>query len=210
MTRKLIVRKKDDILDTLEAILVAIDTQLVPSVENSDFEVKNQSSSQTSVSSQSDEVKLPTLFLPIFSGVTEEERQAAVNVSNSSGLSVNAPVFSPAPIPSTSEPSENSRIMDVTLYIFDVSPDVQTLLCTVLIQVRDIYIYGNYQRSVDAFWIAEARLCLLQMSVLKGRACEKKRLMFVYRVWAHPIRVQMGLLRFTSRFPSQNSFHASV
>ncbi|GFW18453.1 DUF1758 domain-containing protein [Trichonephila clavipes] len=48
------------------------------------------------------------------------------------------------------------------------------------------------------------------MSVLKGQACEKKRLMFVYRVWAHPIRVQMGLLRFTSRFPSQNSFHAFV
>ncbi|GFX39988.1 DUF1758 domain-containing protein [Trichonephila clavipes] len=33
--------EKDDILDTLEAILVTIDTRLMPSVVNSDFEVKN-------------------------------------------------------------------------------------------------------------------------------------------------------------------------
>ncbi|GFR09281.1 integrase catalytic domain-containing protein [Trichonephila clavata] len=39
---------------------------------NSDFEVINKGSSQTSVSAQSAEVKLPTLFSPIFSGVTEE------------------------------------------------------------------------------------------------------------------------------------------
>ncbi|GFU62857.1 DUF1758 domain-containing protein [Trichonephila clavipes] len=60
--------EKDDILDTLEEILVAIDTQLMPSVVNSDFEVKNQGL----VSARSAEVKLPTLSLPIFSGVTEE------------------------------------------------------------------------------------------------------------------------------------------
>ncbi|GFX85038.1 DUF1758 domain-containing protein [Trichonephila clavipes] len=64
--------EKDDILDTLEEILVAIDTQLMPSVVNSDFEVKNQSSSHSLVSARSAEVKLPTLSLPIFSGVTEE------------------------------------------------------------------------------------------------------------------------------------------
>ncbi|GFU26833.1 DUF1758 domain-containing protein [Trichonephila clavipes] len=64
--------EKDDILDTLEEILVAIDTQLMPSVVNSDFEVKNQGSSHSQVSARSAEVKLPTLSLPIFSGVTEE------------------------------------------------------------------------------------------------------------------------------------------
>ncbi|GFU38094.1 DUF1758 domain-containing protein [Nephila pilipes] len=51
-----ICEEKDDILDTLEAVLVAIDTQLVPPVVNSDFEVKMQGSNQTSVSSQSAEV----------------------------------------------------------------------------------------------------------------------------------------------------------
>ncbi|GFW01238.1 DUF1758 domain-containing protein [Trichonephila clavipes] len=64
--------EKNDILDTLEAILVAIDIQLMPSVVNSDFEVKNQGSSQSLVSARSAEVKLPLLSLPIFSGVTEE------------------------------------------------------------------------------------------------------------------------------------------
>ncbi|GFQ74436.1 DUF1758 domain-containing protein [Trichonephila clavata] len=64
--------EKDDILDMLEAILVTIDTQLVPSVINSDLETINKGSSQTSISAQSAEVKLPTLSLPIFSGVTEE------------------------------------------------------------------------------------------------------------------------------------------
>ncbi|GFX25928.1 uncharacterized protein TNCV_2899531 [Trichonephila clavipes] len=64
--------EKDDILDTLEEILVAIDTQLMPSAVNSDFEVKNQGSSHSLVSARSAEVKLPTLSLPIFSGVTEE------------------------------------------------------------------------------------------------------------------------------------------
>ncbi|GFX78750.1 DUF1758 domain-containing protein [Trichonephila clavipes] len=64
--------EKDDILDTLEVILVAIDTQLMPSAVNSYFEVKNQGSSQNLVSARSSEVKLPTLSLPIFSGVTEE------------------------------------------------------------------------------------------------------------------------------------------
>ncbi|GFW03610.1 DUF1758 domain-containing protein [Trichonephila clavipes] len=64
--------EKDDILDTLVAILVALDTQLMHSVVNSDFEVNNQGSSQNLVSARSAEMKLPTLSLPIFSGVTEE------------------------------------------------------------------------------------------------------------------------------------------
>ncbi|GBM37965.1 hypothetical protein AVEN_171156-1 [Araneus ventricosus] len=64
--------EKDDILDELEAVLVSIDTQLAPSVVNSDFEARKQNSDQVSVSSQSAEVKLPTLSLPIFSGATEE------------------------------------------------------------------------------------------------------------------------------------------
>ncbi|GFY46257.1 DUF1758 domain-containing protein [Trichonephila inaurata madagascariensis] len=140
----------------LEAILVAIDTQLGPPVVNSNFEVENQGSSQSSVSAQTAEMKLSTLSLPTFSGVTEEwlafsdlfetavsnnqnvktckskfrckkcktprhsllhieivssrGKQGAVNVLNSSRLSVNASVFSPAPIPGTSEPSENSKL----------------------------------------------------------------------------------------------------
>ncbi|GFX79809.1 DUF1758 domain-containing protein [Trichonephila clavipes] len=53
--------EKDDILDTLEEILVAINTQLIASVVNSDFEVKNQGSSQGLVSARSAEVKFPTL-----------------------------------------------------------------------------------------------------------------------------------------------------
>ncbi|GFW41232.1 transposable element Tcb2 transposase [Trichonephila clavipes] len=50
----------------------SFNAQLMPSVVNSDFEVKNQGSSQGLVSARSAEVKLPTLSLPIFSGVTEE------------------------------------------------------------------------------------------------------------------------------------------
>ncbi|GFX24684.1 uncharacterized protein TNCV_3344641 [Trichonephila clavipes] len=66
--------------------------------------------------------------------VSAKGRQGAVNVLNSRELSVNAPVFSPVPISSTSEPSENSRVVDVTSCISDVNPDVQILLCTALIQ----------------------------------------------------------------------------
>ncbi|GFY04286.1 hypothetical protein TNCV_4413741 [Trichonephila clavipes] len=93
-------------------------------------------------------------------------RQGAVNVLNSRELSINAPVFSPVPISSTSEPSENSRVVDVTSCISDVNPDVQILLCTALIQPRDIF--GVTIRPVNVFWIAEAKLRLLQMNVLKG------------------------------------------
>ncbi|GFS72701.1 transposable element Tcb2 transposase [Trichonephila clavipes] len=61
-------------------------------------------------------------------------RQGAVNVLNSREPSVKAPVFSPVPISGTSEPSENSRVVDVTSCISDVNPDFQILLCTSLIQ----------------------------------------------------------------------------
>ncbi|GFX95594.1 integrase catalytic domain-containing protein [Trichonephila clavipes] len=78
-----------------------------------------------------------------FENVSAKGRQGAVNVLNSRELSINAPVFSPVPISGTSEPRENSRVVDVTSCISDVNPDVQILLCTALIQVRDIW--GNYQ-----------------------------------------------------------------
>ncbi|GFW53305.1 uncharacterized protein TNCV_4075261 [Trichonephila clavipes] len=61
-------------------------------------------------------------------------RQGAVSMLNSSGLSVNAPVFLPASFSDTSKPSENSGAVDVTSCIYDVVPDVQTFLCAVLIQ----------------------------------------------------------------------------
>ncbi|GFU75536.1 integrase catalytic domain-containing protein [Trichonephila clavipes] len=110
--------------------------------------------------------KKPHHSLLHIENVNAKGRQGAVNVLNSRELSVNAPVFSPIPISSTSEPSENSRVVDVTSCISDVKPDVQILLCTALIQVRDIF--GVTIRPVDVFWIAEARLRLLQMNVLKG------------------------------------------
>ncbi|GFW27198.1 integrase catalytic domain-containing protein [Trichonephila clavipes] len=110
--------------------------------------------------------KKPHHSLLHIENVSAKGRQGAVNVLNSRELSVNVSVFSPVPISSTSEPSENSRVVDVTSCISDVNPDVQILLCTALIQVRDIW--GNYIRPVDVFWIAEARLRLLQMNVLKG------------------------------------------
>ncbi|GFU21901.1 integrase catalytic domain-containing protein [Trichonephila clavipes] len=87
--------------------------------------------------------KKPHHSLLHFENVSAKGRQGAVNVLNSRELSINAPVFSPVPISGTSEPSENSRVVDVTSCISDVNPDVQILLCTALIQVRDIW--GNYQ-----------------------------------------------------------------
>ncbi|GFY41353.1 DUF1758 domain-containing protein [Trichonephila inaurata madagascariensis] len=58
--------EKDDILDTLEAILVAMDTQLMPSVVNSNFEVKNQGSGQSLVSARSAEGETSLLTPPHF------------------------------------------------------------------------------------------------------------------------------------------------
>ncbi|GFV18739.1 integrase catalytic domain-containing protein [Trichonephila clavipes] len=249
-----ICEEKDDILDTLEAILVAIDTQLMPSVVNLDFEVKNQGSSQRLVKlSHLNSIQIPELGLRTFStdviprldellqflatqarfitssttkrnvqrkvtlvasnaqsqcplcnaehtlsrcdtflklsvqgrldfvktnnvcfnsltpfhsvktckskfrckkckkphhsllhieNVSAKGRQGAENVLNCKELPINAPVFSPVPISSTSEQSEHSRVVDVTSCISNVNPDVQ-ILCTALIQLRDIW--GNYQ-----------------------------------------------------------------
>ncbi|GFX56143.1 DUF1758 domain-containing protein [Trichonephila clavipes] len=85
--------------------------------------------------------------------------------------------------------SENSRVVDVTSCISDVKPDVQILLCTALIQVRDIF--GVTIRPVDVFWIAEAEAsslitneCIERLGLRK-----EKRPMCVYHVWAPPIRV---------------------
>ncbi|GFT44385.1 integrase catalytic domain-containing protein [Trichonephila clavipes] len=91
--------------------------------------------------------KKPHHSLLHIENVSAKGRQG-VNVLNSRELSVNAPVFSPVPISSTSEPSEHSRVVDVTSCISDMNPDVQILLCTALIQVRDIW--GNYQTCMSS------------------------------------------------------------
>ncbi|GFV65124.1 DUF1758 domain-containing protein [Trichonephila clavipes] len=69
--------------------------------------------------------KKPHYSLLHIENVNAKGRQSAVNVLNSGELSVNAPVFSPVPISSTSEPGENSRVVDVTSCISDVNPHVQ-------------------------------------------------------------------------------------
>ncbi|GFS37784.1 DUF1758 domain-containing protein [Trichonephila inaurata madagascariensis] len=271
--------EKDDILDTLEAILVAIDTQLMPTVVNSNFEVKNQGSSQSLVSARSAEVKLPTLSLPIFSGVTEEwlafsdlfeaavsnnqnltgaqklqylkgslksdalkifhsvktckskfrckkckkphhsllhienvssgGKHGAVNVLNSSELSINAPVFSPVPVSGTSEQSENSRVVDVTSCISDVNPDVQILLCTALIQVRDIW--GNYQ-TCRCLLDSGSQASLITNECIKRLGLRKEKAKVrISCLGASDTRTNgLAEIQFSSHFSSQNSFHASV
>ncbi|GFU08902.1 integrase catalytic domain-containing protein [Trichonephila clavipes] len=71
--------------------------------------------------------KKPHHSLLHIENVSAKGGQGAVNVLNSRELSVNAPVFSPVPISSTSEPSEHSRVVDVTSCISDMNPDVQIL-----------------------------------------------------------------------------------
>ncbi|GFQ69720.1 integrase catalytic domain-containing protein [Trichonephila clavata] len=136
-------------------------------------------------------------------------RQGAVNVLNSSGLSVNAPVFSPVPIPGSSEPSENSRVVDVTSCISDVNPDIQILLCTALIQVRDIW--GNYQTCrclLDSG--SQASLitneCIERLGLRKEKANAR-----ISCLGASDTRTNgIAEIQFTPHFSSQNSFHASV
>ncbi|GFT24246.1 integrase catalytic domain-containing protein [Trichonephila clavipes] len=141
--------------------------------------------------------------------VSAKRRQGAVNVLNSRELSINAPVFSPVPISGTSEPSENSRVVDVTSCISDVNPDVQILLCTALIQVRDIW--GNYQTC----------RCLLdsgsQASLITNECIERlglrkeKANVRISCLGASDTRLNgLAEIQFTSHFSSQNSFHASV
>ncbi|GFS87039.1 DUF1758 domain-containing protein [Trichonephila clavipes] len=140
---------------------------------------------------------------------TNNGRQGAVNVLNSRELSINAPVFSPVPISSTSEPSENSRVVDVTSCISDVNPDVQILFCTALIQKSDIW--GNYQTC----------RCLLdsgsQASLITNECIERlglrkeKANVRISCFGASDTRLNgVAEIQFTSHFSSQNSFHASV
>ncbi|GFS73992.1 DUF1758 domain-containing protein [Trichonephila clavipes] len=141
--------------------------------------------------------------------VSAKGRQGAVNVLNSRELSINAPVFSPVPISGTSEPSEKSRVVDVTSCISDVNPDVQILLCTALIQVRDNW--GNYQTC----------RCLLdsgsQASLITNECIERlglrkeKANVRISCLGASDTRINgLAEIQFTSHFSSQNSFHVSV
>ncbi|GFV49633.1 DUF1758 domain-containing protein [Trichonephila clavipes] len=109
----------------------------------------------------------------------------------------------------TSEPSENSRVVDVTSCISDVSPDVQILLCPALVQVRDIW--GNYQTC----------RCLLdsgsQASLITNECIERlglrkeKANVRISCLDASDTRLNgLAEIQFTSHFSSQNSFHASV
>ncbi|GFW07384.1 integrase catalytic domain-containing protein [Trichonephila clavipes] len=153
--------------------------------------------------------KKPHHSLLHIENVSAKGRQGAVNVLNSRELSVNAPVCSPVPISSTSEPSEISRVVDVTSCISDVNPDVQILLCTALIQVRDIW--GNYQTC----------RCLLdsgsQASLITNECIERlglrkeKANVRISCLGASDTRLNgLAEIQFTSHFSSQNSFHASV
>ncbi|GFR22340.1 integrase catalytic domain-containing protein [Trichonephila clavata] len=119
------------------------------------------------------------------------------------------PVFSPVPIPGTSEPSENSRVVDVTSCISDVNPDIQILLCTALIQVRDIW--GNYQTcrclldsgSRASFITNE---CIERLGLRKEKANVRKSCLGASDTCTNGI----AEIQFTPHFSSQNSFHASV
>ncbi|GFU62858.1 DUF1758 domain-containing protein [Trichonephila clavipes] len=153
--------------------------------------------------------KKPHHSLLHIENVSAKGRQGAVNVLNSRELSINAPVFSPVPISGTSEPSENSRVVDVTSCISDVNPDVQILLCTAPIQVRDSW--GNYQTC----------RCLLdsgsQASLITNECIERLGLrkenanVRISCLGASDTRLNgLAEIQFTSYFSSQNSFHVSV
>ncbi|GFU38093.1 DUF1758 domain-containing protein [Nephila pilipes] len=118
-------------------------------------------------------------------------------------------VFSPAPIPGTSEPSENSGVVDVTSCISDVDPGVQTLLCMALIQVRDIW--GNYQTcrcllDSGSQYSLITNECIERLGLRKEKA--KVRISCLGASDMHTNA--LAEIQFTSHFPSQNSFHASV
>ncbi|GFS48602.1 integrase catalytic domain-containing protein [Trichonephila clavipes] len=150
--------------------------------------------------------KKPYHILLHIENVSAKGRQGAVNVLNSRGLSVNAPVFSPVPISGTSEQSENSRVLDVISCISDVNPDVQ-ILCTVLIQVRDIW--GNYQTCrclLDSG--SQASLITNECIEMLGLRKEKANVR-ISCLGASDTRTNgLAEIQFTSHFSSQNSFHA--
>ncbi|GFQ84400.1 uncharacterized protein TNCT_697441 [Trichonephila clavata] len=136
-------------------------------------------------------------------------RQGTVNVLNSIGLSVNAPVFSPVPIPGTSEPSENSRVVDVTSCISDVNPDIQILLCTALIQVRDIWGYYQTCRCLLDNG-SQASLITNECIGRLGLRKEKANVRISCLGASDTRRNGIAEIQFTPHFSSQNSFHASV
>ncbi|GFX62361.1 DUF1758 domain-containing protein [Trichonephila clavipes] len=137
-------------------------------------------------------------------------RQGAVNVLNSRELSINAPVFSPVPISSTSEPSKNSRVVNVTSCISDVNPDVQILLCTALIQVRDIW--GNYQTCRCRLLDSGSQASLITNECIERLGLRKEKANVRISCLGASGTCLNGLaeIQFTSHFSSQNSFHASV
>ncbi|GFS72039.1 DUF1758 domain-containing protein [Trichonephila clavipes] len=152
--------------------------------------------------------KKPHHSLLHFENVSAKGREGAVNVKFRE-LSINAPVFSPVPISGTSEPSENSRVVDVTSCISDVNPDVRILLCTALIQVRDIW--GNYQTCrcvLDSG--SQASLITNECIERLGLRKEKANVRISCLVASDTRLNGLAEIQFTSHFSSQNSFHASV
>ncbi|GFY08355.1 integrase catalytic domain-containing protein [Trichonephila clavipes] len=141
--------------------------------------------------------------------VSANGRQGAVNVLNSRELSSNAPVFSPVPISGFSEPSENSRVLDVTSCISDVNSDVQILLCTALIQVIDIW--GNYQTCRCLLDSGSQALLITNECIERLGLRKEKANVRISCLGASDTRLNgLAEIQFTSQFSSQNSFHASV
>lgn len=90
--------------------------------------------------------KKPHHSLLHFETASIRNRQTDENVSNSSGLSINAPVFRPTSATGDIASNGNSEIpklTDVTSCLSNVGPGVQILLCTAIIRVRDSG--GNFQ-----------------------------------------------------------------
>ncbi|XP_071034195.1 uncharacterized protein [Parasteatoda tepidariorum] len=153
--------------------------------------------------------KKPHHTLLHIENVSDRGKQGAINKSNSSELSINAPVFSPALIPSTSQSSENSRVVDVTSCISGVGPDVQTLLCTALIRVRDIW--GNYQTCRCLLDSGSLASLIINECIEKLGLQKEKTIVRISCLGASNTRTNgLAEIQFTSHFSSQNSFHASV
>ncbi|GFS45442.1 DUF1758 domain-containing protein [Trichonephila inaurata madagascariensis] len=200
------------------------------------------------------ELKLPTLSLSIFSGVTEEWlafsdlfKAAVSNNKNLTGaqklqylkgslksdtlkivnsLSITNDNFEIAwkllrdryfnkrEIMSsltrgTSEQNENSRVVDVTSCISDVNPDVQILLCTALIQVRDIW--GNYQ-TCRCLLDSGSQASLITNEYIERLGLRKEKAnVRISCLGASDTRTNgLAEIQFTSHFSPENSFHASV
>ncbi|GBL61029.1 hypothetical protein AVEN_146726-1, partial [Araneus ventricosus] len=147
--------------------------------------------------------KKPHHTLLHFESVSGRGRQMSGELSNSSNLSINAPVFKPASVP------DNSQTVDITSCISNVSPNVEILLCTAVIRVKDLW--GNYQ----------ACRCLLdsgsQASLITSECLEKLGL----RKQKANIRISclgsadtrtngIAQIQFIPHFSSQSSFKTEV